>query len=225
MGQKSLHWEESYHFMEWSGSGSRGLDLKRSFVVGKDGGEAVKEDPQVVRVEGQTRSQPDSGVSANPQVYAMLSHLSHNPISCLCGATVNCAERSQPTCLVHQPRKPELQILKACQHICPNSCYSFQKLISLYGGKHCLKQNHLAGFTHPSVENTRCMFWGEVCLVINSSGKHFLAEGDNVRPIPKIEVLVHPHLSCCSSPSLNFINDQIHSILLAEVLHSLEPVG
>ena len=44
----------------WNGQGQgRGLDLKRSFVVvGKDGGEAVKEDPQVVRVEGQTRSQP-----------------------------------------------------------------------------------------------------------------------------------------------------------------------
>ena len=79
---------------------------------------------------------------------------------------------------------------------------------------------------YPGVENTSCVFWGELCLekeffghlrfllsnqihssfqkmdfgfnsylVIDSSRKHFLAEGDNVNPIPKIIVLVHPHLS------------------------------
>ena len=44
----------------WNGQGhGQGLGLKISLVVvGKDGGEAVKEDPQVGRVEGQTRSEP-----------------------------------------------------------------------------------------------------------------------------------------------------------------------
>merc|ERR1712083_558937 len=116
------------------------LPLFLFVVVGKQHGrETVEEDRQVGRVESQTRAEPDSGLSTHPKVHPVLSHLRHNPVPGLSGATVNCAESSEPTCLVHQPREPVLQIFETSQHLRPDSGDSIQKLISLYGGKHRFK--------------------------------------------------------------------------------------
>ena len=59
------------HF--WNGQGhGQGLRLKRSFVVvGKDSGEAVKEDPQVGRVEGQAWSEPGNHESFLWSIYVI----------------------------------------------------------------------------------------------------------------------------------------------------------
>lgn len=67
------------------------------------------------------------------------------------------------------------------------------------------------------------MFGGKLLLMVDPSRKHFLAKGNNINSIAKIEVFVHPHLSCGTSSSLNFINNQVHPVLLAKILHSLEP--
>ena len=46
-------------------------------------------------------------------------------------------------------------------------------------------------------------------LVVDSSGEHLLAEGDNVDAVSQVEVFVHPHLARGAAASLHLVYDEL----------------
>ena len=67
------------------------------------------------------------------------------------------------------------------------------------------------------------MFGSQVFLVVNTGSEHFLGVGHDVRPVLQLEMLVAPHLPCSSTPSLDFVYDQLDVVFATESLEASEP--
>ena len=60
-----------------------------------------------------------------------------------------------------------------------------------------------------------------VLVVIESAREHLLSEGDEVRRLSQVPLLMSPHGASEANASLHLVNDEVDSELLGDVLESL----